>query len=70
VNAEPPSTTDNSGEEGKEVPDEEIVYGYEIGRNSYVTLEKSEIREARPETSDTIRLKRSSGRRRRTRTIS
>ncbi|MDD1644745.1 MAG: Ku protein [Methanomicrobiales archaeon] len=43
-------------EEGKEVPDEEIVYGYEIGRNSYVTLEKSEIREARPETSDTIRL--------------
>ncbi|MDD1653933.1 MAG: Ku protein [Methanomicrobiales archaeon] len=43
-------------EEGKEVPDEEIVYGYEVGRNSYVTLEKSEIRDARPETSDTIRL--------------
>jgi len=43
-------------EEGKEVPDEEIVYGYEVGRNSYVTLEKSEIRDARPETSDTIHL--------------
>jgi DNA end-binding protein Ku len=43
-------------EEGKEVPDEEIVYGYEVARNSYVTLEKAEIREARPETSDTILL--------------
>jgi len=42
--------------EGKEVPDEEIVYGFEVARNSYVTLEKQEIRDARPETSDTIQL--------------
>jgi len=43
-------------EEGEIVSPDEIVYGYEVARGQYVTLEEEEIEEARPETSETIRL--------------
>jgi DNA end-binding protein Ku len=43
-------------EKGEEVPDSEIVYGYEITRGEYVLLNKEEIDEAKPESSSVIRL--------------
>jgi DNA end-binding protein Ku len=43
-------------EKGEEVPDSEIVYGYELTRGEYVLLKKQEIDEAKPESSSVIRL--------------
>ncbi|MGC9434946.1 MAG: Ku protein [Methanomicrobiales archaeon] len=43
-------------EKGETVPREEIVYGYEVAKGAYITLEEEEIDEARPATSETVRL--------------
>jgi Ku protein, prokaryotic len=43
-------------EEGEEIPDSEIVYGYEITRGEFVLLKKQEIDDAKPESSSVIRL--------------
>jgi DNA end-binding protein Ku len=45
-------------QEGKEVPLQEIVYGYRLERNKYAILEKKEIDEAKPESSNTIDMDR------------
>jgi DNA end-binding protein Ku len=41
-------------QEGKEVPMQEILYGYKLERNRYVLLEKKELDEVKPESSDAI----------------
>ncbi len=43
-------------EKGEEVPDSEIIFGYEVTRGEYVLLKKEEIEEAKPESSSVIRL--------------
>ncbi|MDT8357620.1 MAG: Ku protein [Methanomicrobiaceae archaeon] len=43
-------------EEGKEVDRDGIVYGYEFTRGEYVILEKEELEEAKPESSNDISL--------------
>ncbi len=43
-------------EEGHEVPDGEISFGYELAGGEHVLLEKEEIRDARPRSSEEIRL--------------
>jgi DNA end-binding protein Ku len=43
-------------EKGEEVPDSEIIYGYELTRGEYVLLKKEEINEVKPESSSVIRL--------------
>ncbi|MDD1678063.1 MAG: Ku protein [Methanomicrobiales archaeon] len=43
-------------EKGDEVPDSEIVFGYELTRGEYVLLRKEEIDEVKPESSSVIRL--------------
>jgi DNA end-binding protein Ku len=45
-------------EEGEAVPEEEIVYGYRLAKGKYILFEKSELKEARPESSDQIELDR------------
>ncbi|MDH7592977.1 MAG: hypothetical protein QHG99_01295 [Methanomicrobiales archaeon] len=42
--------------EGIEVPDGEIVFGYEISKGEYVTLKKGELEEVKPESSRVVRL--------------
>jgi len=45
-------------QEGVEVPITDIVYGYPLGRNRYVVLEKKEIDEAKPASKSVIELDR------------
>ena len=45
-------------QEGEEVSLSDIVYGYPLGNNRYVVLEKKEIEEARPESKSSIALDR------------
>lgn len=41
-------------QEGKEVPMREVLYGYRLERNKYILLEKKEIDEVKPESSNAI----------------
>ncbi len=43
-------------QEGEEVPDSGIIFGYELTHGEYVLLKKEEIEEAKPESSSIIRL--------------
>jgi DNA end-binding protein Ku len=43
-------------EQGEEVMDREIVYGYEISRGEYVLLQKEEIDQVKPESSHVVKL--------------
>jgi DNA end-binding protein Ku len=45
-------------EEGDEVPQSEIVYGYRLGRGKYLIFDKKEISAAKPESSKVIALDR------------
>ncbi len=45
-------------QEGDEVPLPDIVYGYPLGKDKYVILEKKEIDKAKPESRNTIALDR------------
>jgi len=45
-------------QEGKEVSLADIVYGYPIGKDRYVVLEKKEIDKAKPESRNTIAIDR------------
>ncbi|MDD1672850.1 MAG: Ku protein [Methanomicrobiales archaeon] len=43
-------------EQGDEVPDTEIIFGYELTRGEYVLLKKDEIEAVKPESGKVIRL--------------
>lgn len=43
-------------EEGDEVPESEIVYGYKLGRGKYMVFDKKEIASAKPESTKVIAL--------------
>ena len=43
-------------EQGEEVMDKEIVYGYEISRGEYILLQKEEIDQVKPESSHVVKL--------------
>jgi DNA end-binding protein Ku len=43
-------------DEGDEVPESEIVYGYKLERNKYLTFDKKEITSAKPKSSRIISL--------------
>lgn len=45
-------------QEGEEVAFADIVYGYPLGKDSYVVLEKKEIEAAKPQSKNTIALDR------------
>ncbi|VVB67982.1 Ku70/Ku80 beta-barrel domain protein [uncultured archaeon] len=45
-------------QQGDEVPLADIVYGYPLGRNQYIVLEKKEIDSARPPSRNVIELDR------------
>lgn len=45
-------------EEGEDVPADEIVYGYRLAKGKYILFDRSELTEARPESSDQIELDR------------
>ena len=45
-------------QEGEEVTQADIVYGYPLGNNKYAVLEKKEIEAAKPESKNTIDLDR------------
>jgi DNA end-binding protein Ku len=45
-------------EEGDEVPESEIVYGYKLDRGKYLVFDKNEIASAKPQSSKVIALDR------------
>ena len=45
-------------EEGDEVPESEIVYGYKLDRGKYLVFDKKEIASAKPQSSKVIALER------------
>ncbi len=55
-NCETPISYKKFCDRGEEVPDSEIVFGYELSRGEYVLLEKEEIDHAKPESSDVVKL--------------